>query len=209
MLEDGFSKVQRPSEENSSELLSSDNLQIISPLRKLLNTEQKHPLWSFQNGNQNISLRIHFFCSWAGNLMCTFFLKHPSLGAVETRILDRLTLLRVLEQQGWLVDPWAQCSQNWSILHIQWMQQATTSQQKKHMRLLSFHPKSTSDCAWARGLHHVIWVSTVHCGCCLGLIEKFCVSPELLGSCCKRVWRWQKMWKAVVSLGRSPFPKCC
>lgn len=81
LFRDGFSKVQRPSKTDSLELLFSDSSRIISPLRKLLNTEQKHPLRNFQNGNKNISLRLFFLYSWAGNLMCTFSLELSSLGS--------------------------------------------------------------------------------------------------------------------------------
>lgn len=94
------------------------------------------------------------------------------------------------------------------------MQQATTPQLKEWIRLLSFQPKCTSDCALTRGLQHAVGVSTINprlqvpLQADVGVASLSCaVGP--LGSCCKRVWRWQAMWKAVVSLGRSSSPMCC
>lgn len=81
VFRDGFHKVQRPSKTDSSKLLLSDSSWIIPTVRKLLNIKQKHPLRSFQNGNQNISVRIFFLYSWAGNLMCTFSFELSFQGA--------------------------------------------------------------------------------------------------------------------------------
>lgn len=160
MFRDGFSKVQRPSKTDSSELLLSDSSRIISPLRKLLNIEQKHPLQNFQNGNQNISLRIFFLYSWAGNLMCTFSLELSSPGTGMGCWPWRGS------QSSWGGQPTSEGNSEKSDLFrilnrpCTWTYEAITSQLREQIRPFSLHPKTTSGCPWRRGLHHATRVST-------------------------------------------------
>ena len=154
VFRDSFSKVQRPSKTASSELQPSDSSRITSPLRKLLSIEQKHPLRNFQNGNQNISLRIFFLYSWSGNLMCTFFLELSPPG----ESLSGCWPCRRSQssQGGWLTSEGnAGKSDLVCILNRSWIrtQEAATSELREQIRLFSCHPKSASDCALRRGLH--------------------------------------------------------